>query len=87
MCVTLKVEPTVSFWQVRWLVTVGPVLGGVAVPPGVLPPGSLNAAVLIGRVQTTVSAPRSPGGVRVRQRLLAETPLKDGPENTILCFN
>lgn len=63
-----------------------PVLGGVAVSSRVLPPGSLDTALLIRRVQTTGSAPCSTGGVRVRQRLLAETSLKDGPENTIFYF-
>lgn len=82
----MTLELTVSFWQVRWLVTMRPVLGGVAVPPRVLPAGSLNTAVLIRRVQTTVSAPCSTSGVRVGQRLLAETSLKDGPEDTIFYF-
>lgn len=58
------------------------VLGGVAKSSGVLPSGPLNTALLIGRVQATVAAPCSTGGVRVWQRLLAETSLKHGPEHT-----
>ena len=84
--VRMKLELTISLWQVGWLVAMRPVLGSVAVSSRVLPPASLNTALLIRRIQTTVSAPCSPGGVGVGQGLLAETSLKDRPENTVLYF-
>lgn len=48
---------------------------------GVLPSDSLRleTALLAGRVESTVPAPRRPSGVRVGQRLFTKTPLEDRP--------
>lgn len=80
---TQTVWLTISLWQVRRLVPMRSVLRGVAMASWVLPSDSLclKTVILTGWVKPTVPTPCCTSRVGVRQRLFAETSLKDRPKH------